>query len=100
MSVVALSVAYAWIAALQVVIGVSCLALGLKRRGQFGAGQAPIGTMFLLSAALKILSDIVPHEILLPLMVASFGACSAWFVRTARADAVRRHELKQRHPSL
>jgi hypothetical protein len=59
--VVALSVAYAWKAAVQILLGVPCLVLGLERRGQFGEGQAPIGAMFLLSAAFKLLSGRKPE---------------------------------------
>ena len=86
-----------WMAAVQILFGVPALVYGLKSRGKPAEGQAPIGGMFLLSATFKLLSDAVPLHVLLPLIAIPFVLCCVWFVRTARASAVRLRDLKNKH---
>ena len=41
-----------WVGVLEIGLGLICLVYGLRARGRFGEGQAPIGVMFLTSACL------------------------------------------------
>jgi uncharacterized membrane protein len=84
-----------WIGVLEIGLGLTCLVYGLRARGRFGAGQAPIGVIFLMSAGLKLLGHRVPQPPLLIVSGIVFVAASVWFVRTGRADAMRRRELRK-----
>jgi hypothetical protein len=84
-----------WVGVLEIGLGLICLVYGLRARGRFSEGQAPLGVMFLTNAGLKLLGHRVPQTPLL--IVAGFVsvAASMWFVRSPRSDAARRRELRR-----
>jgi hypothetical protein len=76
-----------WVGVLEIGLGLICLVYGLRARGRFGEGQAPIGVMFLTSACLKLVGHRVPQTPLLIVAGFLFVAASMWFVRSDAAQA-------------